>query len=375
MFNSAHKYTIGRYNEVPEGVLSNSGSALLAKTLAWAAENDIPFSSAVRSLFEKPYVRFRFPPFNSKNWSEAVQLVYDDLQKGRPLHYALRRRMHHFLPEYYLQAVEQAENDGTLAQVLPHFAKRINLASEIELTYLNSLNLPVSEACVILLVLLFIRRVVLPNFIKIFDELVAGKAPYFYLMVDFFDIVFPVICLSFISVFVIYYIKLLLPGWIAVRISMVSETFIMLLPAFRRQLKNIALLQLSASMASYLSAGHDVIDAAKFSLKACNHFWLRRRLKKFIAMTEKGQDWLTAWNYSIGNGRPLDDWIIRNAASKEDLASGFDTMADWLYHKIIRNASRNSLFVGIFLTLINAGIVFGIAYAVFKSFCLIIMNV
>ena len=50
MYVISQQYTIGRYNESPEGSLSTTGASLLASSLAWAANNNIPFHQAILSL-------------------------------------------------------------------------------------------------------------------------------------------------------------------------------------------------------------------------------------------------------------------------------------------------------------------------------------
>ena len=53
MLHNSLYYTIGVYNESPEGTLSTSGPALLAQTLAWAVQNNIPFQNVILSLTQR----------------------------------------------------------------------------------------------------------------------------------------------------------------------------------------------------------------------------------------------------------------------------------------------------------------------------------
>ena len=145
-------------------------------------------------------------------------------------------------------------------------------------------------------------------------------------------------------------------------------------PYFRTQLKNMAMLELSASISSYLSAGEDILNAMKFSRKACNHLWLRRKLGRCIRQMENGTDWLDAWR-QMNLNQPLNEWIIRNAAARQNIAAGFDTMADWLYHNAIRHVRRNTFWLSLLCVFVNAIIVFTIAYAVFASLVMIISKV
>ena len=133
----------------------------------------------------------------------------------------------------------------------------------------------------------------------------------------------------------------------------------------------MALLDLSSSMASYLDAGEDILNAARFSEKACNHFWLKRKLKRFIGRVEKGENWLDAWN-GMNLRQNLSEIIIRNAAARENLAAGFDTISDWLYHRQIRTMKNNAVWFTVMFTAINALIVFFIAFYMFRMLVSII---
>ncbi len=377
MYVITQQYTIGRYNESPEGSLSTTGAALLASTLAWAANNKIPFQQAILSLTDSGcpqhgLVLFLLP--NSRNWNMCLQAVYGDLVNGLPLYQALRKRLGYFLPEYYLQAVEKAEKDGLLPEILPHFAKRMNLASEIRYSYRTTLALPFLEFVLILIVLSGLTIFILPNFQKIFNELLGGmKVP--------FNSGFTGSALRIYSLFGKNLFYLLLSGWLFLILfrnfrsvmTMIMEEILMFIPYFRPQLKNMAMLELAASISSYLAAGEDIFNAMKFSRKACNHLWLRRKLGRCIRQMENGTDWLDAWRQMKLN-QPLNEWIICNAASRQNIAAGFDTMTDWLYHTAIRNVRKNTFWLSLLCVFINATIVFTIAYAVFASLVMIIQK-
>lgn len=380
MYIINQQYTIGRYNESPEGSLSTSGAALLASTLAWAANNKIPFHQAILSMTSTGYpsrniILFLLP--NSKNWNKCLEAVYSDLVNGCPLYKTLRKRLSYFLPEYYLQAVEKAEKDGHLPEVLPHFAKRMNLASEIRLSYRTTLTIPFIEFLMISGIMCLMSVFILPNFNKIFDELFGGaKAPF---NTGFTGFVCHVYSTFGYNLFYIILIGILLMFLLRICqvfrniFMMLMEEFMIHLPYFRTQLKNMAMLELSASISSYLAAGEDIFNAMKFSRKACNHLWLRRKLGRCIRQMERGTDWLDAWRQMKLN-QPLNEWIICNAAARQNIAAGFDTMTDWLYHNAIRHVRRNSFWLALMSIFINATIVFTIAYAIFASLAMIIQK-
>ena len=112
----------------------------------------------------------------------------------------------------------------------------------------------------------------------------------------------------------------------------------------------------------------------KFSRKACNHLWLRRKLGRCIRQMENGTDWLDAWR-QMNLNQPLNEWIICNASARQNIAAGFDTMTDWLYHNAIRHVRKNTFWLSLLCVFVNATIVFTIAYAVFASLVMIIQKI
>jgi type II secretory pathway component PulF len=368
-------YTIGVYSESPEGNLSASGPALLTRTLAWAVQNDIPFHEVILSLTQRGNaglnrVLFLLP--YSKKWEKCLLASYTDLVNGIPLYQTLRKRFAYFLPEYYLQAVEKAEKEGHLEEILPVFAKRLNFSIETKIFYKRALTFPFSELLIICAVLSFFTVFVFPNFTKIFEDLtwqnqttvIVSKV--LYVISEFWeivrDVVFTMLAWSFLARIFVGLRRLIL--------MLLGELFIFI-PPFRGQLRNIAFLDLSSSMASYLDAGEDILTAAKLSKKSCNHFWLRRKLNRFISKMEKGENWLDAWD-SMNLRQNLSECIIRNAAAKENIAAGFDTISDWLYHKQIRTIKNNGVWLTIIFTAINSVIVFFIAFFMFQMLTQII---
>lgn len=371
------QYTIGRYNESPEGTLSSTGATLLASTLAWAANNNIPFHQAILSLTDTGYSRkgiiLLLP--NSHDWNLCLQTVYNDLVGGCPLYKTLRKRLSYFLPKYYLQAVEKAEKDGHLPEVLPHFAKRMNLASEIRLSYRITLTLPFLEFVMIFSLLLFMSVFIFPNLKKIFDELLSGTYyPFANGFVGYSRHVFEFIFRNFLYIIALFFIFRLVFRSFRTYCLMLMEEFMIWLPYFRQQLENMAMLELSASISSYLSAGEDILNAMKFSRKACNHLWLRRKLGRCIRQMENGTDWLEAWR-QMNLNQPLNEWIICNAAARQNIVAGFETMTDWLYHNAIRHVQRNTFWLALLCIFINASVVFAVAYSIFITWVIMISKV
>ena len=368
-------YTIGAYSESPEGNLSTSGPALLTQTLAWAVKNDIPFHEVVLSLTQNTNpglnrILFLLP--RSKKWEKCLWASYNDLVNGVPLYKTLRKRFAYFLPEYYLQAVEKAEKEEHLKEALTIFAKRLNFSCETKIFYKRSLAFPFFELLIICTMLSFFTTFIFPNFTRIFDDLTwqnqttSITRSILSIMSSFWEIVRDVVY----TILVWSFLARIFVGLRRYILMLLGEIFI-LIPPFRGQLRNIALLDLASSMGSYLEVSEDILNAAKLSRKACSHFWLRRKLKRFISKMEKGENWLDAWN-SMNLRQNLSECIIRNAAAKENIAAGFDTISDWFYHKQIRTIKNNGVWLTIIFTAINSIIVFFIAFFMFQMLTQII---
>jgi type II secretory pathway component PulF len=375
MYLNNLNYTTGVYSESVEGSLSTSGPALLAQTLAWAVQNDIPFHEVVLSLTQNGNTGFNRIIFllpRSKKWDKCLRASYRDLLNGVPLYKTLRKRFAYFLPEYYLQTVEKAEKEGHLKEVLPVFSERLNFSIETKIFYKRSLAFPFFELFVICTILSFFTIFIFPNFTKLFEELTWQRQAdsIIYTILSTSSSVWEILCDIVYIMLTWSFLARVFPGLRRCILMLLGEIFIFI-PPFRGQIRNIAFLDLSSSMASYLDIGEDILNAAKLSKKSCNHFWLKRKLNHFISKVEKGENWLDAWN-SMSLRQNLSECIIRNAAAKEDIAAGFDTISDWLYHKQVRFIKNNGVWLTITFTAINSIIVFLIALYMFKMLTQII---
>lgn len=370
-------YLTGRYNESPEGFLSVPGPVLLASTLAWAAKNNIPFQDAFRSLMdygEPKSFSFRFWP--AASWERALWGAHLDISNGDPLYKALRWNFSNYLPEYYLQAVEAAEKDGRLEEVLSHFAKHLNFSSDIKTAYASAISGALLEFFVIAFLLTLTTVFIVPKFSRIFYDLTYGLYMPFWFgifqkaMVWISDICNWVFRNSFYVIGGIIFI-IGLRNTQRKYVMMFLEEILVWLPFFRRQIRDIARLELAASLAAYLSAGEDILSAAKLSRKACRHIWYRRKIDKFIERVSRGEDWLDAW-HDLNLRDPFCDWLVRNAASRDNVVEGFDSMNDWLLHRVVDSSGRNMLYLFLGGIAANAAIVALIAFAMFSCLACII---
>jgi type IV pilus assembly protein PilC len=369
MIRSNLRYTIGVYNESPEEPLSTSGPALLAQTLAWAAQNNIPFQDVILSL-SKNGARILNPQLflipRSRNWDKCLLAAYRDLTNGCTLYETLRSRFDYFLPEYYLQAVEKAEKEGHLQETLPAFSKRLNFSLEIRKYYKQALTFPFMELLLIFAMLSLLTTFIFPNLHKIFEDFLYYNSSIYFFQSILSIILFAWMMTSYIMFYwAIWYLLGRLFPVIRHNVLMVLGEIFIFIPPFKKYIRNQAMLDLASSMASYLDMGEDVINAAKFSEKSCRHLWLKRKLKVFIEKTSNGENWVDAWR-AMKLDFGISDLIIHNSAASENPAAGFDVISNWFYQKQIRSVKSNALWFSLAFTAINASIVFFIAFSIFK---------
>jgi len=371
MLYQCQSYNVGLYEDCLKGTLSFNGPALLASTLAWAVKNHLPLPPAVLSLTDDgtPWTSSPLFFWRRRNWNHCLKALYYDLTNGISLGQALRRRMKFFLPEFYLQGVERAERDGHLAEILPLFAQRLNLAAEIKLFRRKELLAPLLIFALILLLLTGMSVCVIPKWIRLMHELVGRCWLFQTSVLESLTIIqsAPVLILEVWLIYLFFF------SWWQSLFFRLAEEVLIWLPGFRKLFFTRAILELDAAMAAYLASGADIITAARFSCAACPHFWLRRRLRRFIRDTENGLPWLDAWR-RMRLPTPLGELLLANAQARGDLAAGFDTAAEWHFHELRHQINHNLLWLTLAMLGVNAALVFILAWSIFSSMSLIIKN-
>ncbi len=361
-------YTIGKYGEIPEGINSISPLRLLASTLAWAAENSIPFNEAVLSITDAGVPQTKcFDLFRPQSWDAALQQTYFDLTNGHSLGKALRKDMKKFLPLYFIQSVEQAEIDGNLPEALRSLTRNIDYVDKTTSNVANNFKYPALVLIIIILLTLFLSVFIFPKFKRILDELLEGDAPplIFEFTITLMNYITLPILLLFPLALIIIIIRRI-PPLKHFLFRILIEPVAIYLPICGKPLRDLRVLELSAAVSSYLNRGEDIIAAVKYSYKTVDAFWLRMRLRKFIRSTENGTDWLTAWS-NMKLGSPMNELIIRNAASSENIIKGFDNLTDWLYHSSAIAFRKMLMILCMLFFAFNVALVFSLQLSVFQS--------
>jgi type IV pilus assembly protein PilC len=297
-------------------------------------------------------------------------LVSDDLRKGVPLSVTLNRRLRGFLPNYLLHAVEKGERENKLKDILPGLAENLSYVNGIRKEIWLSLAYPLVQFMSLLLIALGLMVIIVPKYQKILYELYGGEAGYFpemtkivFCMSDFCSSlpgeIFDIVVLGIITVILIFNLPFL---------KRISEEVLIRLPLFGWYYRAMAQVELSGSMAAFISSGEDVVKAAELSIASSRYEFLKGRLRKFIRKTESGRNWAVSWE-EMKVYDSLYNMIIRNACMRDNLNEGFETSLKWLRFEIRSSSKKLFRIIEVLGILVNVllfgSIVIGLALGVF----------
>jgi type II secretory pathway component PulF len=397
----------------PRQTTNESEFAIL---LGWAAQRNIPFHEALKTL---PHVGLKSPflrnIYGVGSWTGQLGLAIRDLEKGATLSSAISAHLSKYISPYYVAAVRRAERDGRLAQILPHLASVGRYSVCVKQYLKSSLLYPSIQIPMTIMFISTLYIFIFPKFIKIFDELFLEGIPppllmrilsysvgnllvhgrqiaTFLLWIVFAPIMIRfngiwgfsfsnsdwgllfaiVLQIVFLIIIPYLYFKILLKilNMIFAPMTDIFHRILFHLPLFGGQMRNFVLLELSSSMAALVKAGHDVGEAARWNAEIFPRKWLRRKIAKFADAVEKGEYWPDAWE-AMGLCTSSQNWIIRNAASRENPTQGFEILSEWLDSQINRTNRVILIVTENFGILLSAVFVGSIVFALWQTLCAI----
>jgi len=355
-----------------------SRTCMIADVLSWGVQHKLQLQESLKSLpFYRCVDRPRFKllvclgwllgPFTfmlplpwliDVSWSYRVRRFIRGLDKGEKLSCLLRKHFRRNFPEFYLLGVEKAEMENRLETALPVLAYQLNYPCNVARERKVEIFFILKKILITVIMILFIVTNIAPKFQAIFQDLCGSGQSMPFMKIT--AVLGPLAQIALFAVFTVVLI-LLLPSF-----GKVGECVIMRLPVLSRDMKRFVLADLARSMAAFLKQGDDIVTAAEWSLKATRSMWMKQRLEKCIQQIKNGISWDKAWQ-SMDIGRPLDQWVISNAALREDPASGFQLLAEWLQQETELSARRVERWADPICTLVIALIVGSIAYSVFSA--------
>lgn len=289
-------------------------------------------------------------------WSYRLRRFSRLLDGGVKLSAALRTAFPGVFPEFYLLGIERAEQTSRVETALPTLAAQLSMPFHIERVRRASMLPLLCRILALSFVLSFLTSGVLPKFAELSTDILGGTerpAP----SLTFPRFITPILQIAGL----LSAILILLPrcgrggAFLAARIPIIGGNS-----------RRMALAELAQGMAAFTRQGESILTAAEWCSKASRSRWLQRRLEQCILEMRKGIRWDVAWN-GMQLGRPLDQWVIANAASREDPASGFELVAEWLHQEIRQSTRRLERWIEPIGTLAIGLIVWLIADHVFST--------
>jgi type II secretory pathway component PulF len=374
----SHDFTLPALSDKAHMHLTGHVADLIA-TLAWAVKHDIPFFEALAEYVPKnqkwgaPVSYAQMEKTETPNEGEKAilnmniiirrrpwQRFMDKLKDGQPLSSALSE-LKVQIPNYILMATKEAETRNNLKTTLPLLAERLHSSESYLRSWKTMLAYPLSQLTTITTLIAGLMVFIIPNFMRIFDDLLEGEPlpeatqvvinTSIFIKGNFSEIVFT--------------ITVLLVLITATSRSGLLVNLLFSIPFAGRKIRQFVLYDIAKSMSCFMAAGDDVIQAAESTMHCQKCIQVRIRLKKFINEVKAGNNWIEAWEKHMNLGSSIHLWIVRNAASREKVADGFIHLQNWLGEELHFFTGKFQAVCEFLLTLGKAAIVGTIALALF----------
>ena len=378
----SHDFTLPAISNKAHMHLTGHVADLIA-TLAWAVKHDIPFLEALAEYVPKnskwgPSVSYAqmgkmqkpeeesgggkktFLDMNITIGRVPWQKFMDKLKDGQPLSLALNE-LRRQIPNYILMAIKEAESRNNLKTTLPLLAERLHSGESSLRSWKAMLAYPIVQLSVMAFVITGLMVFIVPNFMKIFDDLLQGEP-----LPGVTQLI--INTSSFVKGHLSEIVSIIIVLFVLLRVTARGGVLVNLLfslPFAGRKIKLFVLYDVAKSMSCFMAAGDDVLQAAESTMHCQKCIQVRIRLKKFITDVKAGSNWVEAWERYMNLGSPIHLWMMRNAASREKVEEGFVHLQNWLGEELHFFSSKFQVVCEFFLTLGNATIVGAIVLALF----------
>jgi type II secretory pathway component PulF len=262
--------------------------------------------------------------FGDVGWTLRLRRVIDSLEEGLPLALALREELGWRLPAYFLEGLRVAETQGNLETALPLLASQMRLPAMVKWRRFWTSAPLLLEALVLVVVIGFVKTFIFPRFQEILeDQGVAWSAlPQL-----------PPGVVGLVGVAAFWYCAFGLVWVLGPWLDRSGAHLLSWVPYVSRSARRLLLLDFARSMAVLLGQRVSMPAAARLATQSARSPWLRNRVDAWVTALEAGEDWVGAWERSR-LGSALEDWLVRMAAVREDPASGFALMVEWLEQEV-----------------------------------------
>jgi len=355
---------------------SDSIVCIVADTLAYAATRGIPFADALRNLpfYTEPKLTLKSPAAlnewlcvqlpalypmawgtDSRFRARARRLI-EELDKGEPLSYAVEAALGRWVPAYFVLGLEKAENQGRVAAVLPALAASLSYPRAVTRERASAFVLAIARVLVTMPILFGLSVFILPKLTQMEYELLGAQGNYFHQMGAAASVLLPIMHWAVIGSLLVFLVT---------RIDVIGERVILWIPFVRRDCLRMRVADMTRGMLAFTRTGEDVLTAAEWTYAATRSPWMARRLKAFIEAVSAGRNWAAAWQ-EMRLGVPLADWLVHNAAAREDPASAFELLLDKCILDTQRTTCRLHALVDPVCVLLLGVMVGAVAYGAFS---------
>lgn len=346
----------------------------LTRVLAWAATEGIPFADALeafRPAAPRVLVMLAGSPipgnplvffFWRHAWfSFALSRLIEKLHAGQGLAEALDASISLMLPDYYVEAVREAEAMQMLPRMLPLLAEQTASAKPRSMRWVGLAALYLAVAVQIISgIFVFI----VPKFARMLTEMTDyGSPPPLVQAANKGVATLELLALGSLLLFGLLSVSNLaayfFPSW-----RSLLEEVLMFVPFLRRRLRALAMLRLARHMLVALGSGKEIVAAAHWCRDTTRSWWLERRLARLVKQLDEGVRWDLAWE-QLGLGGSLEKWMLGNSARRERPEEGFGMLSHLLLERLSYANRKLAVVARFAFVLVTGSLVGTTIYAVF----------
>ena len=330
--------------------------------LALAVSCGLPITRLVRALLSEPELARPGP--RRAFWRQRLALLAGDLEEGRSLSEACERHLKAFLPSHFVPALRQAEQADRVREVLPLLARNLAASTRAIHSLSEALAYPLIQMVAMGSIVAGLCVFIVPKLAHLFDEMVQGQeAPRprpLWALVRVASEFGPWLLFGALALVALGLARSCLAR--TARGRRLLESVCQPIPLAGRLLRRLGLVESASAMAAFLAVGVDVGTAARAAAESVETHWARRRLGRLAEAVGNGTPWAEAWA-GLAVDAPLSEWMIRNAAAREQPRAGFQAVAEWATDDLNRLSRRLVRWLEPALILLNALVIGLVVYA------------
>lgn len=320
--------------------------AVFCRQFAIVLEAGIPIATALDVLREQT---------TNKTLKDALQLVYENIQKGIPLSNSMKQQGDIF-PEILINMVEAGEVSGQLDLVFARMATQFEKDYKLNHRVKGALTYPIVISIVAVIVVTILMAFVLPSFISVLDSFDTELPIYTKILMAitaFFQNWWWAILLVFgTSVFAISRFVKTDAG------KSVLGTLAISVPIVKGVVKNVITARFARTLGTLLSSGVLLIQALQIVQKVLGNKVIADRMDTVIEEVKRGKG-LSQPLIGMKYFPPMVLSMVRIGEESGDLDSSLDKSADFFDQEVETSlASLTTLIEPLIIIVLALGVGF-----------------